>query len=153
MIRNVFVENSGGFFWLVEYLCEGGTSSFGSVRGNGCPIFAISTRCIAKINSSAFSLPSLSTSANVLQDYKMRQKLQETFGFIVFESTMPNKNGNICLAILCFSETTAKTMRCACACIYTYTYQIDASCAWVSIVVAMALRTCWPKEKNGNILD
>lgn len=49
------------------YLCEGGTSSDGSVSGSGCPIFAMSTRCIARINSSAFSLPSLSTSARVLQ--------------------------------------------------------------------------------------
>lgn len=51
----------------LAYLCEGGTNSAGRVNGSGCPDFAMSTRCMARINSSALSFPSLSTSANVLR--------------------------------------------------------------------------------------
>ena len=46
---------------------DGGTSSGGKVRGKGCPALAMSVRCIARMNSSAFSCPSPSMSARVLK--------------------------------------------------------------------------------------
>lgn len=51
----------------VSYLSEGGTRSGGRVRGKGRPVLAISTRCIARINSSALNCPSRSTSARALK--------------------------------------------------------------------------------------
>lgn len=51
------------------YLKEGGTSSRGRVSGRGCPALAISVRCMANTNSSAFSCPSPSISANDLHSF------------------------------------------------------------------------------------
>lgn len=50
------------------HLREGGTRSWGRVRGSGYPVLAMSTRCMARMNSSARSCPSLSTSARYLDD-------------------------------------------------------------------------------------
>ena len=51
----------------VPILYDGGTSSGGSLAGNGLPFLFISTKCRARQNSSDVKLPSLSTSARFLR--------------------------------------------------------------------------------------